>query len=175
MSFTDLLLQTIDFRSFSSLWYWIVLAVVWSSASHFVMGVPWDLVMRARRQGGQAEIDMMDMVRVQANRMLQVSRASSQWLLGSVFFFHSALLVLSFWYNVELAQAIELIALPMTLVGYLGLSTAAALEAEGDPSVETVHWRLRRHRFRVQLIGMVSLVVTAMFGMYKTLAVGPFF
>jgi hypothetical protein len=46
--------EVIDMRSFSSLWYWIALAVMWSSASHYVLGVPFDLVQRARRRGGQA-------------------------------------------------------------------------------------------------------------------------
>ncbi|MEM9756043.1 MAG: component of SufBCD complex, partial [Pseudomonadota bacterium] len=32
--------DVIDLRSFSNLWYWIVLAVFWSSASHWGLGVP---------------------------------------------------------------------------------------------------------------------------------------
>ncbi len=51
-------------RSFSNLWYWIALAVTWSTASHWVLGVPFDMVLRARRHGGDAERDLEDMVRV---------------------------------------------------------------------------------------------------------------
>ena len=43
---------------------WIVLAVAWSSASHWVLGVPFDMVMRARRQGGQAAADLEDLARI---------------------------------------------------------------------------------------------------------------
>ncbi|NDV01727.1 component of SufBCD complex [Pseudoroseicyclus tamaricis] len=175
MTFTDLLFQTIDFHSFSNLWYWIVLAVVWSSASHFVMGVPWDLVMRARREGGQAEADLIQLVGIQSRRMLFFSRNSGLWLFGLVCFLHSTLLVLSLWYGVEWAQAVELIALPMTLVGFLGVATAADFDAADELEADLIYRRLRRQRLQVQLIGMVSLVVTAMYGMYKTLAVGPFF
>ena len=39
--------ELIDMRSFSNLWYWIALAVMWSTASHWVLGVPWDMVIRA--------------------------------------------------------------------------------------------------------------------------------
>ena len=53
MDFTQTLLDVIDFRSFSNLWFWIVLAVAWSTASHWVLGIPFDMVMRARRHGGR--------------------------------------------------------------------------------------------------------------------------
>ncbi len=46
--------------SFSNLWYWIALAVMWSSTSHWVLGVPYDMIQRARREGGQAEADLED-------------------------------------------------------------------------------------------------------------------
>ncbi|WP_373352700.1 component of SufBCD complex [Pseudoroseicyclus sp. CXY001] len=178
MSFTDLLFQVIDFRSFSNIWYWIVLAVAWSSASHFVMGVPWDLVMRARRQGGAAEEEFLTLTSIHAGRMLHFARVSGLWLLGFVFFLHTALLLLAIWYGVEMAQAVEFIALPMTGVALLSISTAAAIERdfeEGRPEPETIFQRLRRQRFQVQLIGMGSLVVTALYGMYKTLVVVPFY
>ena len=70
MDWTKTLLDVIDARSFSNLWFWTVLAVVWSSASHWVLGVPYDVLLRARRQGGQALIDLEDIVRVNVNRIL---------------------------------------------------------------------------------------------------------
>ena len=66
MDLTDTILDVIDPRSFSSLWYWIVLAVAWSSASHWVLGVPFDVVTRARRHGGQAALDLDDLAGVTA-------------------------------------------------------------------------------------------------------------
>ena len=48
---------------------WIALAVVWSSASHWVLGVPFDMVMRARRVGGQAEADLEDIARINVSRI----------------------------------------------------------------------------------------------------------
>ena len=37
MAWYQTVLELIDMRSFSSLWYWIGLAVLWSSASHWVL------------------------------------------------------------------------------------------------------------------------------------------
>ncbi|MGJ8597444.1 MAG: hypothetical protein ACSHW3_16395, partial [Sulfitobacter sp.] len=58
------LFELIDMRSFSNLWFWIVLAVVWSTTSHYGLGVPYDMVLRAKRHGGQTEIDLEDLVRI---------------------------------------------------------------------------------------------------------------
>jgi len=38
----ETIFELIDMRSFSNLWYWIVLSVLWSTMSHWVLGVPFD-------------------------------------------------------------------------------------------------------------------------------------
>lgn len=152
MDWTQTLFDVIDFRSFSSLWYWIVLAVTWSSASHWVLGVPFDMIVRARRHGGQALVDLEDLVRINVNRILFVTRASGLWAAGFVTFALSALGTLAFWYDVEFAQAVFLLALPLTLVGGLSLGTATRIETEG-PRGEALVRRLLRHRFWTQAVG----------------------
>ena len=82
MDWHQTLFELIDMRSFSNLWFWIALAVVWSTASHWVLGVPFDMVIRARKHGGQAEVDLEDMVRVNVNRLLYIGHVSGLWLLG---------------------------------------------------------------------------------------------
>src|SRR5690606_35451150 len=113
VDWTKTLFDVINLHSFSSLWFWIVLAVVWSSASHYVIGVPYDMVLRARRHGGQAQTDLEDMVRISMNRLLYISVVSGMWLLGFVAFVLTVLMMLAFWYDVEFAQAVVLIALPL--------------------------------------------------------------
>ena len=161
-------------RSFSILWYCIALAVVWSSASHWVLGVPFDMIGRARKHGGQAEADLEDMVRINVSRLLYIGRVSGLILLGFVSFLLTVLAVLAFWYDIEFAQAIILILFPFTIVGLVSLSTASLIEAE-EPRGEDLRKRLLRHRFWVQVIGMISIFVTAMYGMYQNLDVGPGF
>ncbi len=174
MNWTQTLFEVIDMRSFSNLWFWIALAVFWSSASHWVLGVPYDLVQRAARSGGNAQQDLEDLVRINVNRILHIGRVSGLWLLGFVCFVLTALGVMAFWYWVEFAQAVFLLAFPMSLVGALSLSTARLIETE-QPEGEALHRRLYRHRVYTQFIGMISIFVTAMFGMYQNLAVGPGF
>lgn len=160
-------------RSFSNLWYWIALAVVWSSASHYVMGVPFDMLQRARRQGGQAMTDFEDMVRINVNRVLYIADVAGIFLLAIWAFVLTVLLVLAFWYDVEFAQAVVLIAAPMTVVFAMTVRLARALVAEGADGAVLVR-RFVRHRFWTQVIGMIAIFVTAMFGMYQNLSVVVF-
>ena len=159
-------------RSFSNLWYWIALAVVWSAASHRVIGVPWDMVHKAAKIGGQAEIDLEDLVRISCNRLLYIAAVSGLWLvvLGSGLL-TALLAMLGFYYGVEFAQAVLLLAFPMTLVGLLSINTARIIADNGLTGAE-LRKRLMRHRVTTQFIGMVSIFVTALWGMYQNISVG---
>lgn len=163
--------EVIDMRSFSNLWFWIALAVFWSTASHWVLGVPFDMVQRARRHGGQAEADLADIARVNVNRLLFIARVSGLWILGFACFLLTVLALLGFWYDVEFAQAVFLLAFPMSLVGLLSLSTARQIEIE-ESQGEVLCRRLTRHRLKTQAIGTVSIFVTALWGMYQNLHAG---
>jgi hypothetical protein len=165
------LFELIDMRSFSNLWFWISLAVLWSSASHWVLGVPYDIVLRARRDGGQAEIDLEDITRVNVNRLLYIARVSGLWLLGLISFILTVLAMLGFFYGVEFAQAVFMLGFPMSLVGLLNISTARQIEAEGA-SGDLLRSRLGRCRIYTQMIGTVSIFITALWGMYQNLSIG---
>lgn len=172
MNWHQLVFEVIDMRSFSNLWFWIALAVMWSSTSHWVLGVPFDMVLRAKRVGGQSEIDLEDLVRVNTNRLLYIGRVSGLWLLSFSCFVLTGLAVTGFMFGIEFAQAVFLLMLPMSFVGLLSLSTAARIQQE-DASGELLRKRLTRHRLYVQLIGMVSIFVTALWGMYQNFHASP--
>ena len=164
--------EVIDMRSFSNLWYWIGLAVLWSTASHWVLGVPYDLIQRAKRHGGQAEIDLADLVRINCNRMLYIGRISGLWLLALTCAFIAALFVLGFWFRIEFAQALFFFAFPLSIVALVSISTARLIVDEGSQG-EQLHKRLHRQRVYTQVIGMISVFVTALWGMFQNLALGP--
>ena len=151
-------------RSFSNLWYWIGLAVLWSSVSHWILGVPNDMIQRARKYGGEAQTDLEDLVRINCNRLLYISNVSGLWLLGFACFFLTGLAIMGFYYGVEIAQAVFLLAFPMSIVGILNVSTARLIQEE-----QAIGDRLRsllgRHRIYLQIIGMVAIFVTALWGM----------
>lgn len=158
-------------RSFSNLWFWIALAVLWSSASHWVLGVPFDMVVRARKHGGQAQTDLHDVVRVNVNRLLYIGHVSGLWLLGLACFVLTGLLLLGFVYRMEFAQALFLLGFPMSLLFALSLRTAARIRAEALEG-EALRAQLLRHRVYTQMLGVVSIFVTSLWGMYQNLSLG---
>jgi hypothetical protein len=164
--------EVIDMRSFSNLWFWIVLAVLWSSNSHWVLGVPYDMVMRARRHGGEAVADMETIVGINTRRILGIVDMAGYWILASFTFILSVLLTLSIFYGVEFAQAVTCLFFPMLFVGLLSIRTARRITSE-NLSGDALMRRLHIHRLMVQGIGIVSIFITSMFGMWVNLRVGP--
>jgi hypothetical protein len=162
--------EVIDLRSFSNLWYWIALAVLWSSASHWVLGVPYDLIQRARRRGGQTALDVEALVRINVRRLLGITRTAAVPLFATTAFLLTTLTLLAFWFWVEFAQALFFLAAPMVVVGWFSLRAAVRIEAE-DSSGDALYARLVRHRRIVQGVGILSILVTSLFGMYQNLNV----
>lgn len=173
MNILQTIFDLIDMRSFSNLWYWIALAVVWSSASHWVLGVPFDMVLRARRKGGQAASDLVTITTVNVARLLMIGREGGVVLSVVASFVLSSLAVLGFGYKMEFAQAVFLILFPLALVGLLSLRAAArlepGLELGADP--EWVARALHRHRIAVQAVGMAAITVTSMWGMIQNFSI----
>ncbi len=166
------LFEVLDTRSFSNMWYWIGLAILWSTASHFVLGVPFDLALKAKRQGGERMQDLEDMVRINTGRLLNIAEVSGLMLTALAATVITLLGVTGFFYGVEFSQAVFLMLFPMSFVGVLNIRTAHNITTHA-PKGEALISVLRRHRFLVQLIGMVSIFVTAMWGMYQNIVTGP--
>ena len=165
----DIVYELIDMRSFSNLWYWIALAVMWSSTSHWVLGVPWDMVMRARRHKNPDNIhDMQEMLRINCDRIEFVIRKSGVVLAGMVFFILTVLFMLGFVYGNEFSQAVFFMILPMSLVLLLSVKAAKVIKQQKLEG-EALYRKLYYHRLIVQMIGTFAIFVTAMWGMFQNL------
>ena len=173
MNLYQVIFELIDMRSFSNLWYWIMLAVMWSSASHWVLGVPFDLISRARRHGGEAQTDLEALVRINTARMLHIARTAGIWLVGFLFFLVSTLTILATRYDVEFAQAVLFLLVPMSFLALMSLRSAALIEA-GENAGEALHRRLLRHRIATQALGVLSIFFTSMFGMWTNMQIGVY-
>ena len=171
MNWYQTVFELIDMRSFSNLWYWIALAVLWSSTSHWVIGVPFDLIQRAKRQGGSHLEDLETLVRINVNRILYIANTAGVWLVGLTAMFISGLVILGFFYDIEFAQAVACLVVPLCLVGVLTIRTATLISA-GENSGAAMFRRLSRHRISTQAIGMIAIFVTSMWGMWQNMQIG---
>ncbi len=172
MSLFQTLSEMIDLRSFSNLWYWIALAVLWSTLSHRILGVPFDMVGRARKYGGQPAQDLEDLVRINVNRMMFVVHSAGVWLLGFACFVLSVLATLGFVLSVETAQAVFLLVFPLSLVVLINLKTAQKV-IQQEAQDEELYKMMTTCRLQIQLLGMLCIFVTALWGMFQNLNIGP--
>ncbi len=162
-------IEVIDMRSFTSIWYWIVVAVVWSTTAHWTMGVPFDAVTRARRSdGGAAQEELETLVNVKCNRLVHIIDVSGPLVVGLAFFLLTVLMILGFWYKIEIAQAVVLIAAPMSLVAFSSIHNAQEIKSSGIYG-QALRTRLARIRFINQVIGLISIFITAFWGMWHNL------
>ncbi|GIT89898.1 hypothetical protein JANAI62_06180 [Jannaschia pagri] len=155
--------EVIDFRSFSNLWFWIALATLWSTASHWVVGVPFDIVRRAASGHEQALADMHTLANIQARRLIYIADATGLVSTALTFFTVTMLSLLGFLYWIEFAQAILLLFLPMMIVGWLSLRTARQVEGLDPYDLGNL---LAAHRRQVQFVGIIAIFVTSMWGMW---------
>ncbi len=171
MDWYQTVFDLIDMRSFSNLWFWIALAVLWSSTSHWVVGVPYDSIQRAKRHGGVYLDDLETLVRINVNRLLYIANTAGIWLVGLTTALLSGLIVLGFFYDIEFAQAVACLLVPLCLVGALTIRTAKRIEA-GENTGAALFRRLSRHRMTTQGIGMVAIFLTSMWGMWQNMHIG---
>lgn len=135
------------------------------------MGVPFDLVVRARRVGGQSEQDLLDIVRINANRLLYIVETSGLFIMAICCFVLTGLAILGFFYEVEFAQAVFLLLFPMCFVLLINIRAAHRLMQQ-EATVENVSKTLTRCRTFTQIIGMFTILITAFWGMYQNISIG---
>jgi archaellum biogenesis protein FlaJ (TadC family) len=111
---------------------------------------------------------METLAHINVKRLLYIVRTAGVWLVAIVTFLLVMLGILSFWYDIEFAQAVLFMAAPMTLVGFVTYRTALAVEAEDSRGPALIR-RITRCRMTVQVIGMFAILATSMFGMYQNM------
>ncbi|WP_323036800.1 component of SufBCD complex [Pararhodobacter sp.] len=170
MDFYSTVFSTIDLRSFSNIWFWIAIAIGWSNMTHFIIGVPFDMVQRARRRGGQAMADLELMAHLQARRRMQIMSSAGVWLVGFWAAVLTGLGVLGFGYGAELAQAVTMLMVPMTIAALLGMGLAAKL-ARNPLTGKALTRKLVLHRVLIQAIGLLAILITTMYGTVYNLSI----
>lgn len=173
MDWYKTIFEVIDLRSFSNLWFWLALAVMWSTVSHFVIGVPHDMIRRAERDAGQPLADVEALAHIYVRRFLFIIRSGGLILIWFICFMVTGLALLALHYKVEFAFAVLCLFLPLLGVMALVLRTCLKIE-DTDLRGPDLLRILRRHRVTVQTVGMFALFFTAMFGMYQNLTLGVF-
>lgn len=179
----DGILQLLDTRSFSSLWYWLMLAAAWSFSLRGALGVPADVAARAQRIEPDAPdapeaLALLDWLSLTLPRWRLV-RSEAALLTGVAAFGLSALAGLGFGQGLELAQASFLLLAPLALLTAMRMRLAARLSADlaaaekgrarANAAALAAARRLARHRWAALALAIVAVSMTAIWGTIWTL------
>jgi len=152
--------QFLDFSSFWSLWYWILTVVTWSMTSHWTIGIPYDAVVRANRQGGVFAEHCDLLAEINAHRLTYYFDRGGLFFAGFVGFILAGVGTLGFYFHNELSAAFFMLIAPLSLVMAFSMRFAYRVQNKGWRG-EELRKRLRWRRFWNQLIGALSISATA--------------
>lgn len=162
------LLQLIDTNSFWSLWYWALVVITWSMSSHWIIGVPYDAVVRAERQGGVFAEHLEALVDINIHRLLYYFRRGGVFFAAFVGFVLSVLATLGFYLGNEVAMAFFMLVAPVSLVMAFSVRFAFRAQQENWRGAE-LRKRIRWRRFWTQVIGMLAISATSIVAVWLQL------
>ncbi|MEJ8560593.1 hypothetical protein QTO30_04670 [Yoonia sp. GPGPB17] len=174
MDWTLALARLIELQTFTSFWYWLVVIVTWSIAGNWLIGVPFDMLYRARKCAEQELADLERLVDINVRRIIWTDQAFGPAMAGLIGFILCSLGVAGFVYGLELGQGLFVLAAPLMIVVGFNLRLARQLHVaplSGRPLVK----RLFLVRLWTQIIAMFALFFTAMYGMYYVITAQQFF
>lgn len=175
----DSLMGFLDSRSFGTVWYWLVVIGIWSATGRSVIGVPAEIVTRARAAGPGEDstsplvLHLLDWLSLVLPRW-RLGRREAAAFLGVTGFALTSLGIMGLVYGLEMALAAFLLLLPLAVLFWMRLLLARRLmplldaaERGTRPVPEVATEALRRmatHRRLVTILSMVAVAVTAMGG-----------
>ena len=174
MPLTQGFLAILDSRSFSSIWFWLLLVLAWSLAGRRVLGVPIDVIQAARSPQGPgddpAALLLLDWLSLTLPRW-HLARIEGMLALGLAAFVLTALFVLGFGYGLEMAQALVLLVLPFAVLFAIELRLAQGVsdlvsQAQDDSlavndAARQAARRLLGHRRIVTIASILVVALTA--------------
>lgn len=159
--------EVIGSRSFASIWYWIVFALLWTRATHWTLGVPYEDARNAQVLGGQHMVDFELQMSMNIRKRVALYRDHPALLVALAAFMLATVFMLGFWFRIQFMQAAFLLIFPLTMVTLLSISLALRLERtglQGEALCNAYIW----HRRIKQVIGGFAILTAAFWGVSQT-------
>lgn len=151
--------QSLAAAGFESLWYWVLHLVVWTMACYRTLGVPLDMLLRARREPVAAErVDLL--ARLTVARIVGIYDRAGPAIAAVSGFLLACLAGFGFGSGIEAAQAAFAIALPFAGIAYSKLRLALFLSRRRISGPRLV-LMLARRRMWHQMIALLAILGAA--------------
>jgi hypothetical protein len=155
--------ETFAGASFQSVWYWVLHVVVWTLACYRTLGVPHDMLIRARRLPEIGErVDVL--AGLACERVGGIYDLFGAPIAAASAFILTVVFVFGFWTGIEAAQAAFLLLQPLAVIGYSKLRLALAVRSQRMSGPKLVLALARRriwHQF-IAVLAMLAAVTMAL-------------
>jgi hypothetical protein len=159
------LVRLLNSDSFDSFWYWSIIAVTWSRATHFLLGAGMHDVRDALRNGGGDMDDLEMLIHINARKLTSAVDRYGVWLSGLVMFFIAAIATLGFRFDIELMQACTLLFVGL-LCGFLVSLRFAQRVVEQKLRGKLLCKAFNKFRTIKQFVGMTTIFITSFYAAY---------
>lgn len=164
MDWTEAIARVITLDTFGNVWFWAAVIVSWAVACHWLIGVPFDMLLRARRGGAQEMQDLETLVDINVRRIMWFQQIAGAGSAAFAAFFLAGFGLLAVGYRFELAIGALVLGVPLTGVAILNVLLAHALHERPLKGTDLVS-RMLKFRVWTQILAAISLFFTAVFGM----------
>jgi len=148
--------QSFAAAGFQSIWYWVLHVVVWTLACYRTLGVPHDMLLRARRVPEiAARVDVL--AHLTSERIGGIFDSAGVPIAAGAGFVLATLAALGFVSGLEVAQAAFVLLLPLAAIGYSKLRLALFLRRRRIVGPRLV-LMLARRRVWHQLIAVLAML-----------------
>ena len=153
-----MILEYIDFTSFTSMWFWLFLSIFWYFECNSIFGVPYSAWYEAKNNEEELS-ELCKITRFLASRFVKKYQLTKHWVSILLFTFLS-----SFWastaiiHGSEFLQALFFVFLPVLTIVYFRFNLADKLLSQ-NLSPSELFLQIRFHRRNSQLLGLFTLSI----------------
>ncbi|PCH95933.1 MAG: hypothetical protein COB84_05465 [Rhodobacteraceae bacterium] len=108
-------------NGFESPWYWLFVALIWVRACHWTFGVSHEIMREALNGNAQAKTDVLSLVDIHVRNAVTDFQRFGTFFVLLVCFVLTAITTMGFLNDILMLQAVFFFALPMAIIGGLGL------------------------------------------------------
>jgi hypothetical protein len=151
--------------SFDNFWYWAIIAVTWSRATHFLLGAGLHDVRDALKNGGQDMIDVETLININARKLMHAIDRYGVGLCAITTFFIATIVTLGFKFEIELMQAAAFLLIGL-LCGFLVSLRFAHRVVDQKLLGEALCAAFNKFRTYKQFVGITAIFLTSFYAAF---------
>lgn len=152
-------------NGFNSPWYWLLVAIIWARSIQLTIGIPNDVMRDAVKGDEQAKQDALALLDMHIRTVIRDFDQMGTFLVLMVSFVLASFATMGFWNDIAVLQGVFFIAMPMAILGAIGVRLAYKLQSS-PPDWDTIRAIYRKHRWIKSALAVVFIFATMLWSLF---------